>query len=249
MGKAIEPYVKELNPLIQDSLEICDQHQPIEELNEEYLQHFDVIIASASQLSIEESVRISSISSKYNNYFVLVDTFGYNGCCVIDLGSKDRVYRKEIGKDKLSDPIKIGEKGYVSLKDIFDRNVKDALGRWDKLYPPKIWLEYRLILQYHGNGNGNGNESFVEYSKSYLKSKEFNMKHLHEYYGPTEEDVNHGLATLGSVYKAQVSPVCSVLGGVVGNEVIKILSGKGEPANNLLLFDGLAGSCREFFVR
>jgi len=39
------------------------------------------------------------------------------------------------------------------------------------------------------------------------------------------------------------------LGGIVGNEVIKILSGKGEPANNVLLLDGLEGSCRQFFIQ
>jgi ubiquitin-like 1-activating enzyme E1 A len=39
------------------------------------------------------------------------------------------------------------------------------------------------------------------------------------------------------------------MGGVVGNEVIKAISGKGEPAHNTLLFDGLGtGGCLSFFV-
>jgi hypothetical protein len=32
--------------------------------------------------------------------------------------------------------------------------------------------------------------------------------------------------------------VCAVLGGMLGNEIIKVVSGKGEPANNTLLLDG-----------
>jgi hypothetical protein len=45
------------------------------------------------------------------------------------------------------------------------------------------------------------------------------------------------LRSLALKASAEVSPVCSVLGGIIGNEVIKALSGtKGEPANNILLF-------------
>ena len=56
--------------------------------------------------------------------------------------------------------------------------------------------------------------------------------------GLTDDELED-LVTAGM---AQVAPVCAVLGGMVGNEVIKIISGKGEPANNTLLFDG--GSCK-----
>ena len=136
----------ELNPLLRDSLEICSNDKDIEDmLSEEHIQKLDVIIAS--QLDMKQCMRMSQTSSKCKNYFCLVDTFGYNGCCVIDFGSKDREYRREIGKDKLSDVMTIGEK-YVSLEDIWNRNIKNALGRWDKVVPPKIWFEYRLILQY-----------------------------------------------------------------------------------------------------
>lgn len=256
VAKAIEPYIMELNPLLRDSLEICSNDKDIEDiLSEEYIQKFDVIIAS--QLDMKQCMRISQISSKYKNYFCLVDTFGYNGCCIIDFGSKDREYRREIGKDKLSDVMTIGEK-YVSLEDIWNRNIKNALGRWDKVVPPKIWFEYRLILQYvYHTGcwptyDEDSNEEcklFLQNCKSFLSSQHFDYNLLDKYYGPTEQDINDGLSTLGSIATAQLSPVCSALGGIVGNEVIKILSGKGEPANNVLLLDGLEGSCRQFFIQ
>jgi ubiquitin-like 1-activating enzyme E1 A len=46
------------------------------------------------------------------------------------------------------------------------------------------------------------------------------------------------------VATAEIAPVCSVLGGLVGNEIIKVVSGKGEPANNTILFDG--STCRAY---
>jgi ubiquitin-like 1-activating enzyme E1 A len=43
--------------------------------------------------------------------------------------------------------------------------------------------------------------------------------------------------------------VCAVIGGILGNEVIKAISGKGEPANNILMFDGLNGGCKTFLLK
>lgn len=51
------------------------------------------------------------------------------------------------------------------------------------------------------------------------------------------------------VAAADVSPVCAVLGGVMGNEVIKAISNKGEPANNCILFDGKTGKCRNVLLQ
>jgi ubiquitin-like 1-activating enzyme E1 A len=47
----------------------------------------------------------------------------------------------------------------------------------------------------------------------------------------------------------EVSPVAAVLGGLLGNEVIKSLTRKGEPANNVLMFTGLDGGCRSFVLQ
>jgi ubiquitin-like 1-activating enzyme E1 A len=46
----------------------------------------------------------------------------------------------------------------------------------------------------------------------------------------------------------EVSPVSAVLGGILGNEVIKAFTGKGEPANNIMLFNGVDGGCRSFLL-
>ena len=68
-------------------------------------------------------------------------------------------------------------------------------------------------------------------------------------------DRNHALGsdeqlgTLASLATAEISPVCAVLGGIIGNEVIKAISGKGTPANNMLMFDGMDGGCRSFVLQ
>ena len=39
----------------------------------------------------------------------------------------------------------------------------------------------------------------------------------------------------------QLSPVVAVLGGLIGQEIVKGLSGKDEPVQNILTFDGSEG--------
>ena len=39
----------------------------------------------------------------------------------------------------------------------------------------------------------------------------------------------------------EVSPVCAVMGGIIGQEVIKAISGKDKPVCNFFFFDGASG--------
>jgi ubiquitin-like 1-activating enzyme E1 A len=48
---------------------------------------------------------------------------------------------------------------------------------------------------------------------------------------------------------AQLAPVCAILGGILGNEIIKVISGKAEPANNTILFDGKTCKAWTFLVQ
>ena len=36
----------------------------------------------------------------------------------------------------------------------------------------------------------------------------------------------------------ELSPVCAIVGGIIGAELIKLISGKDPPMNNVFLFDG-----------
>ena len=57
------------------------------------------------------------------------------------------------------------------------------------------------------------------------------------------------LQALGKAGMAQLAPVCAILGGILGNEIIKVISGKAEPANNTILFDGKTCKALTFLVQ
>jgi len=55
------------------------------------------------------------------------------------------------------------------------------------------------------------------------------------------------LAELAQNSGYELAPVCAVVGGMVANEVIKVISGKERPINNTFFFDGK--SCDGVCVR
>jgi len=249
---AVRPLVEELNPLL-GSCPIIDKE--ISELTKEDLKDYAVVIAS--QVPLVEVVRLSQLVAD-GSVFYTIDCFGMRGASMIDFGGgKDSFrYRPEQGK-KLLDPMPI--KDYVSLPDMVRVPLHRAINRFHKKGPPPTWVMYRALMEHqqqtghwlgdnssssNGNGssNGNANDTDAEIACAKEIVSEFLQK---ERVALTDEELND-LLTAGV---AQVAPVCAVLGGMVGNEVIKIISGKGEPANNTLLLDGRSCKAWTFLVR
>ena len=60
------------------------------------------------------------------------------------------------------------------------------------------------------------------------------------------------LREMWAMRDAEISPVCAILGGMVGQEVVKYISMKDEPICNFFLYDGSeaggggSGTCRRW---
>jgi len=234
VARAIQPSVHELNPLLD--LCVVDDRK-VQDIPDDDLTKFDVVIAS--RIPLKEAIRISKASNK----FYLADCFGLDGCAILDLGP-DHQYRKEIGKDTLSDPIV--QSNYVPFETILGLPLdKIQKSRWDKV-PPRAFVTYKAYLDFEAQTgqwpSSENSATFAAFVKQWSKRNGV-VEEIEELLG--DED---NLRLIAARACAEVSPVCSVLGGIIGNEVIKVLSGKGEPANNVLVFQGEDGGCRSFFV-
>jgi ubiquitin-like 1-activating enzyme E1 A len=42
-------------------------------------------------------------------------------------------------------------------------------------------------------------------------------------------------------WNAEVSPVCAIVGGILAQELIKVVTGKDEPINNFFFYNGMDG--------
>ncbi|CAG8693001.1 1297_t:CDS:2, partial [Scutellospora calospora] len=47
---------------------------------------------------------------------------------------------------------------------------------------------------------------------------------------------------LASFALTELTPICAILGGVLAQDILNVLSKKGAPINNLFVFDGLQGN-------
>lgn len=224
--EAMKPVIEELNPLLGECETISDW--------KEVIQEFPVIVAS--NLSLSDAVYISKNKLPSTKFF-LADTFGLYGAAVLDLGP-DLEYRPEKGKDLL-DPVKL--EPYVPMDKIFETKLSEATNRFYKQAPPESFWRYRCLLEYRERAKKwpcAEDQDVAEVLEPYLKETAE---------GPLEEIIRDKMASLNKT--AEISPVCAVLGGMLGNEVIKVISGKGQPANNTVLMDGTTCKGMTFLVK
>ncbi len=268
VADAVMPKIDELNPLLRGRNSI--EERDLMSLPRSYFGEFDAIVAS--RLTVEEVKFISSClceSSTMNpieaaalaataeeekeegaigksTLLIVADTFGLEGCAHLDFG-KNHTYRREIGKDKLSDVSKVDP--YVSMHDMFTLPLCEVkTGRWDKVIPRGLLLQ-RLLMEYWGQQRTkehtekeSDHHRFVDFATNWFSSNNLS--------NDDESATNYvNLTQLASIAAhPEISPVSATLGGLLGNEVIKVLTGRGEPANNVILFDGVDGGCRSFVL-
>jgi ubiquitin-like 1-activating enzyme E1 A len=238
VGHAMKAAVEELNPLLGD----CELVEKLpSDLDEATLASYDMVIAS--HLGMSEASRIAAATTKGGGKFYLVDCFGFNGGCVLDLG-KDHQYRPEVGKKLLElTPLAAS---HVPLQDIFQLPLTDLISRADKKHPPLVWLQYRSILEYQEQ---NGEWPSEETKDEFVDCIQAWIAKVAPTYTELDCFAKETLQQWAAVATAEISPVCAVLGGMLGNEIVKTISLKGEPANNTLLFEGKMGKCRTVLLK
>lgn len=237
VGQALKPVVEDLNLLLGDC-EII--HEPLSELLlSDRLKEYPIVIAS--RISPTDAASLAKIVTAAGNKFLAADCFGMYGGSMMDLG--DHSFRPEVGK-KLLDPKPLTP--HFSLEDMLKVPLQDAVNRFHKQHPPPVWMKYRCILEYcHMTKEwptADVADDFSKQIRAWILSTSPKLAD-HEI---LQEDALKALAKLAL---AEFAPICSVLGGILGNEVIKAISGKGEPANNTVLFDGETCKAWTFLVR
>ena len=236
VAKAIQSHVHELNPLLKEAE--LNETENLSDVPDAYFSKFDVVICSTKVAGFDQVCRIAAATTKGGGKFFAADTFGLAGVAVLDLGLGHK-FRREIGKNKLSDWESFD---FPPLKGIFSKKLGDISDRWNKTVPT-LWAAYQSFVSFAEQNEWPSqkcSESYAIKTKQYLENEGLTSDFL----GPDEN-----LIALATIAGAEVSPVCAVLGGVLGQEIIKALSGKGEPAKNILLFDGIDGGCKAIYVQ
>ena len=137
----------------------------------------------------------------------------------------------------------------MPAQQILDTPLHESVNRFHKKFPPTAWARYRLLLAFAEQRKAwptpEVADDFVQVVQQWCNDT--GMPETVQQEQPCLQ--KDALEQLCKVATSELAPVASVLGGLVGNEVIKALSGKGTPANNTLLLDGSSGKAWTFLVQ
>jgi ubiquitin-like 1-activating enzyme E1 A len=248
IGQSLQEPVEELNPLL-GSCRIL--HRKVSEIDKELLLQFDIVVAS--RLGMEESSQLSRLAREVGTKCYIVDCFGWDAVCVIDLGPNYK-YRAELGKNQVSSDFRplynSSEEQYNTspplLEELWSIPFTDLTTRVDRHHPPIPWMQYRAILEYHAQTQTWPSSDQASHVADILQAW---IKVEAPSYETLECFQSDSLCRLAQIATAEMPPVSAVMGGILGNEIIKAITQKGEPANNALIFEGMLGKCRNLLLK
>ncbi|GAB5029826.1 sumo-activating enzyme subunit 1 [Nannochloropsis oceanica] len=213
-AEACLPGVREMNPLATVE---CHTSPP-SSLPDTFFSSFDIIVASdlpPSQLiRLDALMRERGREAGRGGGFMYADTFGLHGWA-FPAAPKEFTLSYPSLQEALSEP-------WSSLKNRFPVPRVFVMGRLLGIFDEK-----------HGcrpSPSASGKEVALFVSESQAALLENGLEE-----GFLSEEELRALAISG---RTELSPVCAVIGGILGQEILKAVSRKGEPALNCFLWDG-----------
>ncbi|TMW59974.1 hypothetical protein Poli38472_000016 [Pythium oligandrum] len=223
--------VRDLNPLVR----VQSETTPLDQLPDTFVEQFTLVCLIGASEATE--LRFDALCRAHNIAFLTAHAFGFEGIMFADLGH--HTYRRTpVGENaQPSDPITVEFPSLNATHDVQWSSLQNTRKRGPQM--PRVFVKHQLLQGFRSAQQlaiitSEHTDSFVAYA--------------------TEQLQKHGLAAeffsleelRGLVQVAQVdlAPVCAILAGILGQEVIKAVSQKDEPICNYFYFDGAAGIVR-----
>ncbi|XP_075892667.1 SUMO-activating enzyme subunit 1 [Nelusetta ayraudi] len=237
-----------LNPMV----EVHADTNKIEDKPDDFFLQFDAVCLTGCSRDL--MVRVDQLCSQHNIKVFCGDVYGYYGYMFCNLGQEHN-YVEE--KPKLVKPSESSQGGPGAKKTKVDPNettmvkktasfctLKEALEvEWTsdkakaslKKTPVDYFLLHVLLKFRTDKSRDPDPQSFPEDSEL-LKQIRDDVLAAMKVNGDllSDEFTSHCFS--------EMSPVCAVVGGVLGQEVVKALSQRDAPHRNFFFFDGLKGS-------
>lgn len=213
--------LKDFNPMVRVSVEKGD----LSSFDVEFFSKFDVVVVSCCSLSAKKLANDKCRKGSKRVAFYTVDVRDSCGEIFVDL--QDYRYSKKKQEETTDCHLK-----FPSLEGALSVPWKALHRRMSKLY-----FAMRVIEKFEEDeGRSVGEVSIADFS-GVLKLK----KELCTAQSLGESHVPDNLLERLVANTAEFPPVCGIIGGILGQEVIKAISGKGDPLKNFFFFDAFDG--------
>jgi len=245
-AEASQQRLQQLNPMV----EVTADTEASKEKTAEFFKQFDVVIATTCDK--DELIRINSICRAENILFYAGDVFGFYGFSFMDLISHN--YVEEVTSQVAPEPTEDSEgqppaKKQKTEPESETKTVKKAMAfkslaetlkvDWSsELYAKRIrrmdpsFFLLQVLFAFQSE-TGVSRPRASQRSEDLDKLKELRDQTLTNISVPKEKISDEMLGLLF----AELSPVAAIVGGVLGQEVIKAISNKDAPHNNYFFYN------------
>ncbi|XAR50349.1 hypothetical protein NMG60_11004644 [Bertholletia excelsa] len=213
--------LKEFNPMVRVSVEKGD----FSNFDGDFFEKFDVVVVSCCSLTAKKTINEKCRKLSKRVAFYTVDCRDSCGELFVDL--KNYTYSKK----KLDETIEC-QIQYPSFEEAIAVPWKSLPRRMSKLY-----FAMRVIERFEEAEGHTPGQTSIEDLPKILKLR----KEVCEAQSVNESLIPDSLLERLVAGTSEFPPVCAIIGGILGQEVIKAISGKGDPLKNFFLFDAVDG--------
>ncbi|XP_058226418.1 SUMO-activating enzyme subunit 1B-1-like [Rhododendron vialii] len=213
--------LKDFNPMVRVSVEKGD----LSSFGGDFYNKFDVVVVSCCSLTAKKLINEKCRKLSKRVAFYTVDCRDSCGEIFVDL--QNFTYSKK----KLDETVEC-QLQYPSFEDAITVPWKSLPKRMSKLY-----FAMRVVEMFEeAEGRNPGQTSIDDLPKVLKLRKEVLEKH-----SLNESLIPASLLERLVAGTREFPPVCAIIGGILGQEVIKAISGKGDPFKNFFFFDATDG--------
>lgn len=209
-----------------------DETKALEDLDETYLSQFNIIcLMNASKAS---QLRINSICREKKIAFYSAQTFGMDGIMFADLGQ--HVYRRTpVGEQTAAaEPITMNFPSFKDLGRVKWSDLHSQKRRGLKL--PRVFVYWQVLLEFQDR---NGRFPQVKDAQDVL---DLTLELCEKNDIPQDFCDPNDCRSLATRATMDMAPVCAIMGGMIGQELVKAISQKDEPICNIFYFDSVTGN-------
>ncbi|KAB5532162.1 hypothetical protein DKX38_018832 [Salix brachista] len=223
--------LREFNPMVRVSVEKGD----LASLGAEFFDKFDVVVISCCSLATKKLINEKCRKLSKRVSFYTVDCRDCCGEIFVDL-QKYNYAKEAISVPWKSLPPKVS-KLYFAMRGIGKSNEFFVHIAMNNLKFCLLVL-YELVIEWFEEAEKRKpREISIEDLPAVLKLK----KELCEEQSLNESHIPDTLLERLVMGAKEFPPVCAIIGGTLGQEVIKAISSKGEPLKNFFFFDATDG--------
>ncbi|XP_060114484.1 SUMO-activating enzyme subunit 1 [Heteronotia binoei] len=238
---------RDLNPMV----DVKADQEDVGQKPEAFFTRFDVVCLTCC--SQEVLMKVDQICHKNGIKFFAGDVFGYHGYMFADLGEHEFVEEKA-KPAKASQPVEDGPDAKKAKLDFMETTMvkkrlafcllKEAFGiNWGtekgkatlKRTSPDYFLLQVLLKFRTEKGRDPSPQGYAEDTEALRQTRTGVLEALGVGADLLPDDFT-------SCCFSEMASVCAVVGGVLGQEIVKALSQRDAPLNNFFFFDGMKGN-------